>query len=338
MPSMLNHECPWQLKRLRRMMRAYYPHRATKLAGYCHRLRSTLAIEFVFLPLALVLMFIPVLLDLFRALQWDEHAANALFILLVCSALVWRQAHQQADAQTHLQSVLPHRITRIELIFGGLSLALGLALYVIGRMLEISLFALAALPLVLTSALLLAAGRAGLRRYRNVLCLTLLALPLPGIIADALTAPLKMAVSVFAERLLVWCAYPVARSGVILHLGPYQLLVADACSGLQSILSLLTISIVYLQLRQSDQRARSTLHIATLMCALIPFAFIANVVRVVALAAVTYHLGAERGTQFLHGYAGPLMLICVVSLLLASDALLYQCCGAPAQAKPQARA
>jgi hypothetical protein len=63
-------------------------------------------------------------------------------------------------------------------------------------------------------------------------------IPLPGIIVDAVTGPLKQWISVIVVELLYGVGYPIARNGVILTIGQYQMLVADACSGLHSMYSL----------------------------------------------------------------------------------------------------
>ncbi|MCV4608386.1 archaeosortase/exosortase family protein, partial [Escherichia coli] len=72
-------------------------------------------------------------------------------------------------------------------------------------------------------------------RFVRVLAFPLLFLvfmvPLPQMVIDSVTASLKQAVSAIAEDLLYFIGYPIARSGVVLMVGQYQLLVADACSG-----------------------------------------------------------------------------------------------------------
>ncbi|MCV4655922.1 archaeosortase/exosortase family protein, partial [Escherichia coli] len=70
--------------------------------------------------------------------------------------------------------------------------------------------------------------------------------PLPQMVIDSVTASLKQAVSAIDEDLLYFIGYPIARSGVVLMVGQYQLLVADACSGLNSMFSLTSLGVLYL--------------------------------------------------------------------------------------------
>ncbi len=142
--------------------------------------------------------------------------------------------------------------------------------------------------------------------------------PLPGVIVDALTNPLKRHVSEIAEFLLYAVGYPIARSGVTLTIGQYQLLVADACSGLHSLYSLSALGLLYLYLMQH----KSVLRNVVIGAAILPIAFGANVIRVMFLVLVTYHFGDEAGQGFLHGFAGMVLFVAALALLFALDSLM----------------
>jgi exosortase len=142
--------------------------------------------------------------------------------------------------------------------------------------------------------------------------------PLPGVIVDALTAPLKQFASAIAEQLLYSLGYPIARTGVVLSIGRYQLLVADACSGLHSMYSLLALSLLYVYLMRHPSRWRN----AILLAAALPIALAANVVRVIILVLVTYHFGDEAGQGFVHGFAGMALFLIALALLMFVDTLL----------------
>lgn len=267
---------------------------------------------------AIALMLLPLLWDLLEALRWDDSAANALLVMTICAWLYRQQRHAEVPptaTATPYQSALAM-----------LTLTVALLLYVTGGVLGIHLFALAAMPLTLASVILLLNGRMVLRHYRFILCFMLFALPLPGIVSDALSASLKIAVSGSAQQLLQQLGYPIARSGVILYLGPYQLLVADACSGLQSLLSIITLGTLYLHLRQRPAGVTGTAQIALLALAMLPLTFCANVIRVCLLAIITYHFGAEHGTTFLHDIAGPLMLMSALAMLFGIDTMMQALC------------
>jgi exosortase len=110
--------------------------------------------------------------------------------------------------------------------------------------------------------------------------------------------------------------YPIARTGVILTIGPYQLLVADACSGIHSIISLSALGFLYLYLMKHTSFARN----AILVALVVPIAMLANVTRVMVLVLVTFHMGDEAGQGFVHGFAGMVLFVAALLLLFLVDA------------------
>ena len=130
--------------------------------------------------------------------------------------------------------------------------------------------------------------------------------------------PMKMAVSYVAENILFWADYPIARNGVILQIGQYQLLVADACAGLQTLLTLEALGLFYLNLVQHTSFFRNV----ALAILIIPISFTANVIRVIVLTLITYHYGDAAGQGFLHGFAGMVLFISALILILGVDSLL----------------
>ena len=140
-----------------------------------------------------------------------------------------------------------------------------------------------------------------------------------------MTGPLKQWISVIVVELLYDVGYPISRNGVVITIGQYQMLVADACSGPA--------------LDVQPVGARHALHVphgaaqrrcTTRSCwsSILPIAFAANIVRVIVLVLITYHFGDEAGQGFLHGAAGiVLMLVALVLLLRARCACWLACFG-----------
>ncbi|MBQ1765961.1 MAG: archaeosortase/exosortase family protein, partial [Aquincola sp.] len=147
--------------------------------------------------------------------------------------------------------------------------------------------------------------------------------PLPSVLVQIVTVPLKMAVSYVAEVILYQFGYPIARTGVILAIGPYQLLVADACAGLNSMFTLEALGLLYMNLMNYTSVARNVI----LAALVIPISFAANIIRVMILALVTYHFGDEAGQGFVHGFAGMVLFMVALVLILATDKALGWCFG-----------
>jgi exosortase B len=203
-------------------------------------------------------------------------------------------------------------------ITGSVILALGLLLYALGRSQSIYIFEVGGLIPILTGMLLITRGITGLRSFWFPILFIVFMIPLPGSVIDALTGPLKQYVSIAVENILYYFNYPIARNGVILSIGYYQLLVADACSGLNSMFSLSALGFLYLYMMQYRNWFRNGLILASIL----PIAFAANVVRVIILTLVTYHWGDEAGQGFIHGFAGIVLFIVALLSLMLWDAIL----------------
>lgn len=203
-------------------------------------------------------------------------------------------------------------------LLGGLSLTFGLILYIVGRSQDIAIFDLASQLPVLVGVLLLLRGWNAVFRLWFPLCFVFFMLPFPGVLVQEITGPLKQFDSIIVEHVLYMAGYPIGRNGVVLTIGPYQLMVADACSGLNSIFSLSAMGLLYIYY----MHRMSWLHNGLLLAAVAPIAFIANVIRVTVLLLVTYYFGDSAGQGFTHGAASVLLFCVALMLLFAWDYLL----------------
>lgn len=194
----------------------------------------------------------------------------------------------------------------------------GLLLYALGRSQEILMFEIGSLVWLLLGLLLLLRGRAALKAQWFALFFMLFMIPLPGVVVDTVTMPMKMAVSYVAENILFWVGYPIGRNGVILQIGQYMLLVADACAGLHTLLTLEALGLLYLNLVRRDSFFRNV----SLAILIVPISFTANVIRVMALSLITYHFGDAAGQGFLHGFAGMVLFLSALLLIVSFDTAL----------------
>ena len=202
--------------------------------------------------------------------------------------------------------------------FGWMVLMFSGVLYVLGRSQDILIFEVGALVVMLTGILLVFVGWRGINVVWFALFFMFFMVPLPSAIVDALTQPMKLAVSSVADSVLFAFGYPISRSGVILSIGPYQLLVADACAGLHTLFTLEALGLLYLNVVRSASVFRN-IGLAVLI---VPISFAANVIRVIVLSLITYHFGDEAGQGFLHGFAGIILFISALMLIIFTDGLL----------------
>lgn len=144
------------------------------------------------------------------------------------------------------------------------------------------------------------------------------ALPAPGWVLDQATAPLKQIASSFSTQLLQQFGVPVVREGVTLFIAQYQLLVEDACAGMNAILGLTSLGLFYAYL----QHGASWRYCAALAVFIIPIALLANVVRIIILVLITWQFGDEAAQGYLHGTAGLVTFATGLLLVFALDSML----------------
>ena len=229
--------------------------------------------------------------------QSEDHSHGPI-VLAVIVWLFWTLRHELDDSPVASGSALGWPL------FG-----FGLFVYFVGRVFSISILEFGSQPLVVAGTLLLMRGTPALRIAWFPLLYFIFMVPLPGILVDAITGSLKGLIASIVEMLLYAVGYPIARSGVMLSIGQYQLQVADACSGLHSMFSLSALGTLFMYITGR----KSNLHMAIMLAAILPIAFVANIVRVITLVLVTYYLGDEAGQGFLHGAAG--MVLMLVALM-----------------------
>ena len=146
----------------------------------------------------------------------------------------------------------------------------------------------------------------------------LFVVPIPGWVVTTLTAPMKEYVSSSATWLLSHAGYPIVREGVTLYVAQYQLLVEDACAGLNSLISLTAISLFYIYILHNA----SWRYALFLMLWIVPVALLANLVRVIILVLLTYHFGNAAAQGFLHSTAGLVMFATALLGIFLVDGLM----------------
>ena len=197
--------------------------------------------------------------------------------------------------------------------------AFGLLVYVVGRMFSISILEFGSQPFVVAGILLHLKGAKALRVAWFPLVYFVFMVPLPGILVDAITGPLKQWISAIVVELLYHVGYPITRNGVMITIGNYQMLVADACSGLHSMYSLSALGTLFMYI----MARKSLVHNALMLATILPIAFVANIVRVIVLVLITYHFGDEAGQGFLHGAAGIVLMLVALLIFFSVDGLLW---------------
>jgi exosortase B len=252
-------------------------------------------------------MYLPVYWWAATGIWQSEEQAHGALILAVMLWLFWGLRRDIAAAET---KAAPG--------WGWPLFAFGLLVYFVGRVFGISILEFGSQPFVVAGILLLMKGRGALRIAWFPVIYFIFMIPLPGILVDAITGPLKQWISVIVVEVLYRVGYPISRNGVILTIGQYEMLVADACSGLHSMYSLSALGTLFMYI----MKRKSKLHNAIMLASILPIAFAANIIRVVVLVLITYHFGDEAGQGFLHGAAGMLLMLVALMFFFLLDKVL----------------
>jgi exosortase B len=277
--------------------------------------------EWLPILLGMLAMYAPTFHDLFSGLWITEGQAHGPVILALSIWLIHRQWPLMRN----------EKASRPGFFAGWTIFVVALVLYILGRSQQLMLFELGSFIWVLAAILLIKRGSSALKVMWFPLFFMLFMIPLPGIVVTTLTMPMKMAVSYVTANILFWADYPIARNGVMLQIGQYQLLVADACAGLQTLLTLESLGLFYLNVVRHTSIFRNV----ALAILIVPISFAANVIRVITLTLITYYFGDESGQGYLHGFAGMVLFLSALILILGVDSLLQLIAKVRRDAPPQ---
>jgi len=257
-----------------------------------------------FILLSLVAwLYVPVLLRLVEQWWSDPNFSHGFFVPAFSLFLVWRD-------RARLLSLEPRPSPwGLPVLMAAMSL---LAVGILGA----EIFLPRASLLVLIAGLVI--FFLGWEHFRALLLpwlFLILMIPIPVILFEQITFPLQLLASKGAAALLPLANVPVLREGNVIHLPRISLEVAQACSGIRSLLSLVTLTIIYGHFAESRRAIRIVLGLAS-----VPIAVAANSMRIVGTGLLAQYWDPSRAEGFLHVFSGWLMFM----ISLAALALLHQ--------------
>lgn len=268
----------------------------------------------VFWPILLagscLLSYVPTINGLVSGPWQTEQEGHGPLIIVASLWLVW-QSREQLRA-VHL-SPAP--------ALGWTCLLLGLSLMFLARTQDVLPAEAFSIIPVIIGCVLLSAGWSALRILAFPIGFLLFAVPVPDWMIDAATVPLKVFISDSVTRILYAAGFPIAQNGVMIMIGSYQLLVKDACSGMNSIFALSAIGVFYAYAFRWKEKIRSLL----LLASIIPITILANFIRVLTLVLIAYYGGPDLLEGMIHDLTGIGLFLVAVILLFALDSFLGLC-------------
>jgi len=173
------------------------------------------------------------------------------------------------------------------------------------------------LLVVLGGILLFLLGREFFENLLFPLIFLIFMIPIPSILMDRITFPMQLFASKVAANTLYLTGIPVLREGNVMLLANTSLEVAEACSGIRSLISLLALSVVFAYFSQKETWKRILLILSTL-----PIAIIANAARVTGTGILAHHYGDKVAQGFFHGFSGWILFVVAFVCLFVVGSLL----------------
>lgn len=261
----------------------------------------------------LSVMYLPVYSSFFMH-EWQKHNDSYSWLVALISFYLFFQNRHHFSDSSHYQRTAAETYLSVALY------AVGLLIYVLGTSQSIQTLALSSQIFILLGLIIFYKGFCLAKKCWFALFFLIFVIPVPAYLLDPVTLPMKILVSIATEWILQHFGYLVGRDGVILQVEQYQLLVADACAGMKTLLSLEAMGLLYLHVVKHDSLQRNLL----LGLLIIPISLLANISRVTILALITYHLGDAAGRGFMHFYAGIVLFMIALSLIMLIDHVIQR--------------
>lgn len=252
----------------------------------------------------------------------DPNYSHGFLIVPLALYLVWERRAALARAPIRGSWMgLPVVVLGLALLAGG---TLGAELFT----------ARVSLILVLAGSVLFVLGPAQARILAFPLAILLLMVPLPAIVFNRIAFPLQIFASQFGEQVLHAAGVPVLREGNVIVLPQTELEVAEACSGIRSLMTLFTLGLVYGYFMESRRWARVAIVAMT-----VPIAILTNGLRVAGTGIAAYHFGPEAAEGFFHSFSGWIVFVVAFGLVCLVTAAIrhiggHERVGAPPSPLP----
>jgi exosortase len=254
-----------------------------------------------------LLLYWPVLAGLVSDWRTDDNYSHGFLIVPLAAYFAWERRTTLRNA-----AVGPSAL--------GLGVVLaGLAILLAGLLGAELFLPRVSILVVFLGALAFLRGWAAVRVMAFPLAFLLLMIPIPAILFNQIAFPLQLVASRAGETVLAGLGVPVLREGNVIHLAHTTLEVAEACSGIRSLISLLTVGIIYGYFVDTRLAIRWTVALAT-----VPIAILSNGARVAGTGIAAHYFGEDAAHGFFHTFSGWLVFLVAFGMLFVVVTLLQR--------------
>jgi exosortase len=256
--------------------------------------------QWLLIAAVLLALYAPVVQGLLINWYQDADYSHGFFVPLLSAYLIWRKRAELLSLRAQPSW------------YGLLIVLAALGLLFLGSLGAELFLTRVALVGTLAGLVIYFLGWPTLRSMSFPMGLLLLMIPLPALVYNEIVFPLQFVASSFATKVLETVnLFPVLKEGNILVLPQNRIEVVEACSGIRSLMSLITLAVCYGYFAERNRYLR-----IVLVLLVIPLAVISNGLRVVGTAMLTYYWGPEAAEGFLHSFSGWAIFVLATCLLL----------------------
>jgi exosortase len=277
--------------------------------------RRSLVVALSLMIFSFALLYWPVLRKLVADWANDDNYSHGFFIVPLAAFFAWERRERLA------QLPINPAYSGALVIIGSLGLLLA---GLLGAELFVSRVSMLG---VLVGTILFVCGWPHLRALAFPVAFLILMVPLPALIFNQIAFPLQILASQAGEATLKTFDIPVLREGNVMILANTTLEVAEACSGIRSLITLLTLGIVYGYFIDPRPWVRTLLALAT-----IPVAVVTNGLRVAGTGIAAHYYGTEAAEGFFHTFSGWIVFVAAFLLLFAAGKALLMIVPRPTAA------
>lgn len=246
-----------------------------------------------------IALYYPVLSELVEQWSEDQNYSHGFIVPFVSAYLVWSRKEELFKLKLNPS------------LWGLLLLFSGILIFVLGHVGAEYFLTRFSILIVISGLVLFLLGSDFIRLLAFPIGFLIFMIPLPAIIFNAFAFPLQLFAAKVSTTIISLMGIPVFRDGNIIQLTHSTLEVAEACSGIRSLITILTLATIYAYFMENKGWKKVVLVIGA-----IPIAIITNSFRVTLTAILAFYLGAETAEGFYHTFEGWFMFIVAFSILL----------------------
>ena len=239
--------------------------------------------------------------------QWwhDPNFSHGFFVPLFSALIIWQERNKLAT--------LPVRPSWTGLVIA----AIAMCTLVVGQLGAELFLSRSSLLILLAGLIILFCGWVYFRALLFPWAFLSLMIPIPAIIFNQITFPLQLLASRVSSRILPFMGVPVLREGNVINLPAMALEVAEACSGIRSLMSLVALAIIYGYLMEKRVWVRWVLALAS-----VPIAVAANSVRIIGTGLLVQYWDPDKAEGYFHASWGWIIFVISLVMLYALHGLI----------------